>query len=237
MLAIPALDLREGCCVQLVEGDYERESIRLDDPLEVARRWEAAGFSRLHVVDLDGATGRGDNRGMIRELLRTATVPLQVGGGVRDEDSILSMLAGGVDAVVVGTRGVEDPAWLSAQARLHPDRVILAADVRGRRVVTRGWSATTSRDIVDVVSGLRDVPLRALLVTAVHMEGLMQGVDLPLMEAVVDAAPCPVIASGGVSGLADLRRLRDCGVSAVVLGMALYSGTLDPRAVAEEFAA
>ncbi|MHB1297981.1 MAG: 1-(5-phosphoribosyl)-5-[(5-phosphoribosylamino)methylideneamino]imidazole-4-carboxamide isomerase [Gemmatimonadaceae bacterium] len=237
MLAIPALDLREGCCVQLVEGDYKRESIRLDDPLEVARRWVAAGFSRLHVVDLDGATGRGDNRGMIRELLRTAAVPLQVGGGVRDEDAILSMLKGGVDAVVVGTRAVEDPAWLSAQARLNPDRVILAADVRARRVVTRGWSATTSRDIVEVASGLREVPLRALLVTAVHMEGLMQGVDLPLMEAVVDAAPCPVIASGGVSDIADLRRLRDCGVSAVVIGMALYSGTLDPRAVAEEFAA
>lgn len=237
MLAIPALDLREGCCVQLVEGDYERESIRLGDPLEVARRWETAGFSRLHVVDLDGATGRGDNHGMIRELLRTAAVPLQVGGGVRDEDSILSMLEGGVDAVVIGTRGVEDPAWLSAQAQLHPGRVILAADVRARRVVTRGWSATTSRDVLDLASGLREVPLRGLLVTAVHMEGLMQGVDLPLMEAVVDVAPCPVIASGGVSGIADLRRLRDCGVSAVVLGMALYSGTLDPRAVAEEFAA
>lgn len=236
MLVIPAIDLRDGRCVQLVGGDYAKEAIRLDDPLEVARRWVAAGFKRLHVVDLDAATGRGGNRELVRELIQLPGVPVQVGGGVRDEDAVDGLLEDGASWVVVGTRGVEDPRWLEEQAHRVPGRLVLAADVRDRKVVTRGWARETNRDVLGLIDELRDVPLGGLLVTAVHREGKLQGTDLALMADVADVSPWPVIASGGVASVADLQALDDRGISAAVLGMALYTETLDPRLVAEEFA-
>ena len=236
MLAIPAIDLREAHCVQLVGGDYDNEAIRLDDPVGVARRWIAAGFSRLHVVDLDAATGRGNNRDVIRDLLRFTTVPMQIGGGLRDDVAVTTLLDEGAEWVVVGTRGVEDPAWLAEQASLAPGRIILAADVRKRLVVTNGWNVGTQREILDLIAELGDVPLGGVLVTAVHKEGTMAGPDLPLMEDLVSVSAWPVIAAGGLGSMNDLRNLDDRGVSAAVLGMALYTEALDPRVVAEEFA-
>lgn len=236
MLVIPAIDLRDGRCVQLVGGDYAKEAVRLDDPLDVAHRWVAAGFSRLHVVDLDAATGRGRNRDLVRELVQRAGVPVQVGGGVRDEDAIDGLLEDGAAAVVVGTRGVEDPRWLEEQAERLPGQLVLAADVRGRTVLTRGWARETRRGILDLLDELRELPLAGVLVTAVQQEGKMQGTDLDLMADVADQSPWPLIASGGVASMADLRALEDRGVAAVVVGMALYTNALDPVIVAEEFA-
>lgn len=236
MIAIPAIDLREGHCVQLVGGDYSKEALRLDEPLMVAQRWVAAGFSRLHLVDLDAATGRGNNRDLLREILTRSGVPAQVGGGVRSEEAVTTLLEDGADRIVIGTRGVEDPEWLAKQAELFPHRLVLAADVNGRKVVTRGWAKETSRDVLDLIRDLEHLPLAGLLVTAVHKEGKMQGTDLALMADVVDASPWPVIASGGVSTMVDLQALEDRGVAAAVLGMALYTDALDARIVAEEFA-
>lgn len=236
MLAIPAVDLRDGRCVQLVGGDYAKEAVRLEDPVEVARRWVALGFARLHLVDLDAATGRGSNAETLREILRDTTVPAQLGGGVRTSEGVQEWLDAGANWVVVGTRGVEDPDWLAEEASLNPGRIILAADVRERKVVTKGWAATSSRDIEELIDELVALPLGGILVTAVHKEGLLQGTDLPLMEAVAERAPWPTIASGGISSLQDLRNLEDRGVAAAVLGMALYTDAIDPRLVAEEFA-
>lgn len=236
MLAIPAIDLRDGHCVQLVGGDYTKEAVRLDEPLRVAQQWVAAGFSRLHLVDLDAATGRGSNRDLLREIILRSGVPAQVGGGVRSGDAVDTLLDDGADRVVVGTRGVEDPEWLAEQAARYPQRIVLAADVNGRTVVTRGWAKETTRDVLDLIRELEHLPLAGLLVTAVHKEGKMQGTDLALMADVVDAAPWPVIASGGVSSMLDLQALEDRGIAAAVLGMALYTDALDARVVAEEFA-
>lgn len=237
MLAIPAIDLRDRHCVQLVGGDYQDESVRLDDPVAVARRWAAAGFSRLHVVDLDAATGRGDNRDLVRDILRQVTLPTQVGGGVRDEETLFALLDDGADQVIIGTRGIEDPAWMLEQAAHAPGRLILAADVRDRAVVAKGWTARTALSLADVIAELAAAPLAGLLVTAVHKEGRMEGTDLPLIEDAVQSSPWPVIASGGVGSMQDLRNLEDRGVSAVVLGMSLYTDALDARVVAEEFGA
>jgi len=236
MLAIPALDLRDRHCVQLVGGDYNAESVRLDDPVAVARRWAAAGFSRLHVVDLDAATGRGDNRELVRDLLRDAALPIQVGGGVRDDDALGALFDDGADRVIVGTRGIEDPAWLAEQAERFPGRIILAADVRDKQIVSKGWSKRTRLGLADLLSELEGVALAGMLVTAVHKEGKMEGTDLPLIEEAVRLSDWPVIASGGIGSMQDLRNLEDRGVSAVVLGMALYTDAIDARAVAEEFA-
>lgn len=235
MIAIPAIDLREGHVVQLVGGEYDRERVRLEDPRRVAQQWAFAGFTRLHVVDLDAATGRGTNRGTVMQLLQDNAAALQVGGGVRTEEDILSLLDAGAVSVVLGTRALEDLDWLVDMAERFPGRCILAADVRERKVTTRGWAKTLSRDVLQIIDEISALPLAGLLVTAVHREGRMQGTDLPLMEDVVDASPFPVIASGGISSLTDLRALDDRGVSAAVIGMALYTGTIDARVLAEEF--
>ena len=235
MLAIPAIDLREGHVVQLVGGEYHHEKVRLEDPVRIARQWAFAGFTRLHVVDLDAATGRGSNRDVVTQLLWDDAAAFQVGGGVRTEDDIRALLDAGAAWVVLGTQALEDPDWLAQMAATFPERCMLAADVRERKVTTRGWERTLSRDVLSVVRDVASLPLAGLLVTAVHREGQMQGTDMPLMEAVVDASPFPVFASGGISSLAELRALEDRGVSAAVLGMALYTGAIDPRVVAEEF--
>jgi phosphoribosylformimino-5-aminoimidazole carboxamide ribotide isomerase len=235
MIAIPAVDLRDGACVQLVSGSYAKERVRLENPAEVARSWTRYGFQRLHVVDLDAATGRGSNAGVVREILRDLPAEVQVGGGVRESDQIDDLLREGARCVVVGTRALEEPEWLAEVAEEFPGQIIVAADVRDRRVVTRGWARTLPEDILDVVEELSGLPLCGLLVTAVHREGQMQGVDLALMEDVAEASPVPVIASGGVASMRDLRALAYRDVAGVVIGMALYTGALDPRAVAGEF--
>jgi phosphoribosylformimino-5-aminoimidazole carboxamide ribotide isomerase len=235
MIAIPAVDLRDGACVQLVGGEYTAERIRLPDPVAVALDWEAKGFQALHIVDLDAATGRGNNRRTIERLLNRTECDVQVGGGIRDRDAIEWLIDAGADRVVIGTRALEDEEWLAEMADEWPRQLVVAADVRERKIVTRGWTKITTLDIEDVLERLSQLPLAGVLVTAVHKEGLMQGADLSLMEDVAESTSLPVIASGGIATDSDLRLLADRGVSAAVLGMALYTGALDARAIAEEF--
>jgi phosphoribosylformimino-5-aminoimidazole carboxamide ribotide isomerase len=236
MIAIPAVDLREGACVQLVGGDYAEERVRLGDPVSVAREWTRYGFRRLHVVDLDAATGRGSNGELVAELLRETPVEIQVGGGIRSSTQVDELVGAGARAVVVGTRAFEDPDWLARIATTYPNEILVAADVRDRRVVTHGWTRTLPREIIDVTEELSALPLAGLLVTAVHREGRMQGADLFLMEDVVESASFPVFASGGIASISDLSALAERGVAAAVIGMALYTGAIDPWHAAEEFA-
>ena len=237
MIAVPALDLREGACVQLVGGDYAAERVRRPDPLVVAREWREAGFASLHVVDLDAATGRGDNAQMVRAVLEEGAVRCQVGGGVRDDARVEALLAAGAARVVCGTRAIEDPTWLANLASRHPGRIVVAADVRGREVTTRGWATGSGRDIQALLDELSDVAVAGVLVTAVHVEGRMVGPDLELMRSLVARTRVPLFASGGIGGVDDLRRLQDAGAAEAVIGMALYTGALDARAVAKEFRA
>ena len=235
MIAIPAIDLRGGACVQLVGGSFANEAFRIDDPNSAMVRWQTAGFTRLHVVDLDAAVGAGDNANQIASLLSATSIPIQVGGGVRTTDRVRALLEQGADRVVLGTRAIEDPNWLEELADDYPDRIVVAADVRERAVVTHGWANASTLTLAALIDRLNDVPLGGVLVTAVHVEGRLNGPDWALTADVVQRTTHPVIASGGITTINDLRRLASEGVSASVIGMALYTGTLDARAVAEEF--
>ena len=235
MIAIPAVDLRDGACVQLVGGEYAQERVRLEDPVSVARDWADAGFRRLHVVDLDAATGRGENRSIVREIAGLGGIEVQVGGGVRSADRIEELLDEGAARVVVGTRALEEPVWLMDMAGLFPGILIVAADVRERRIVTRGWARTLPRHIVDAVEEMADLPLAGIMVTAVHREGQLAGPDLALMEELAETSAVPVLASGGIASADDLRALEHRGAAGAIIGMALYTGVLDPRATAQEF--
>jgi phosphoribosylformimino-5-aminoimidazole carboxamide ribotide isomerase len=236
MRAIPAIDLREGACVQLVGGAYETERVRFPDPLAVARLWRAAGFRELHVVDLDAATGRGSNTRVIETIAREAGCALQIGGGLRDDDAVERLFDLGAARVIVGTRAIEDPAWLRRLAAAYPGRVVLAADVRGREVVTHGWATQSSLDISALLERSSALPLAGVLVTAVHLEGQLMGIDEALVRQVVDRCAQPVLASGGIRSRADLASLASLGCAAAIVGMALYTGRLDGAATAKEFA-
>lgn len=238
MIAIPAVDLRDGACVQLVGGSFEDERIRLPDPVRAAQLWADAGFSRLHVVDLDAAAGGGDaNACAVDAIVRAGTARVTVGGGIRSEARIEELLAAGAASVVVGTRGIEDRGWLRDVAASFPGRIVLAADVRERSVVVRAWTRRTAIDVIDLARDVGALPLAGLLVTAVHREGQLAGPDLSLIADVSASTRQPVIASGGVATMDDLRAVRARGAAACVIGMALYTGTLDARAVATEFIA
>jgi len=237
MQVIPAIDLRDGACVQLVGGSYADERIRIANPIGVAAAWANAGFKRLHVVDLDAATGRGTNRETVKQLLAANGVRLQCGGGVRELESIEELFAAGASEVVLGTKAIEDRKWLERAAALYPNRLIVAADARGRNVTTRGWSETLSVEVTTFVKELNRLPLAAILVTAIDVEGRMQGADVGFMRELALLSRAPLQASGGVGTLADLRDLAAAGVSAAIVGMALYTGALDTSAIIEEFSA
>ena len=236
MIAIPAIDLRDGACVQLVGGAYDEERLRLADPVRVARGFRDAGFSRLHVVDLDAATGAsGGNASLVRDIVCAAGIDCQVGGGVRDAARVEELFANGAARVVVGTRALEDDGWLRVQATRFPGRLLVAADVRGDQVLVRGWTRAASTPLDALLDALDPLPLAGILVTAVHVEGRMEGPDLPLVERVRARTRLPLVASGGIATLDDLARLEDRGIDACVVGMALYTGALDARRVAERY--
>jgi len=235
MIAVPAIDLRDGCCVQLVGGSFADERVRLPDPMAVAHTWIDAGFRRLHVVDLDAAMSCGSNADVIERLLGVNDVDIQVGGGVRSTESAERLFRLGAAAIVVGTRALHDRPWLVEIAQDWPGRVIVAADARDGQVVTGGWTAELERTVEDVIAELNELPLGGVLVTAVEREGRMEGPALELTQRATAAAAHPVIASGGIGTMDDLRALARRRARAAVIGMALYSGALDARAVALEF--
>jgi len=236
MIAIPALDLRGGACVQLAGGSYDQEVIRIPDPVGVAVAWRQYGFRHLHVVDLDGVAGRGNNATEIRAVLGETDVEVQVGGGIRTRELIEQTLNDGAQRVVIGTRALEDPDWLGEMAASYPGSIVVAADVRGRKLLSHGWTRTHPRLVLDLIDDLSDLPLAGLLVTAVHREEAMNGTDLPLMEDLAETADFPIFAAGGIGSLNDLRALADRGVTAAIIGMALYTGAIDPWVAADEFA-
>ena len=236
MIAIPALDLRGGACVQLAAGSYNQEVIRIPDPVGVALAWRQYGFRHLHLVDLDAVAGRGNNQPEIQAVLGATDVEVQLGGGIRSRELIQSSLDDGAQRVIIGTRALEDPDWLAEMSSIFPGFIVVAADVRDRRILSHGWTRVHSKLVLDLVEELNGLPLAGVLVTAVHREEAMRGTDLPLMEDVAEKADFPVFASGGLGSINDLRALSDRGVAAAIVGMALYTGAMDPWTVAEEFA-
>ena len=222
--------------MQLAAGSYDEEVIRIPDPVGVAFAWRQYGFRHLHLVDLDAVAGRGNNAVEIQAILGATDVEVQIGGGIRSRESIHRFLSDGAQRVVIGARALEDPDWLVEMSTDFPGCIIVAADVRDRKILSHGWTRIHPKLVLDLVEDLNGLPLAGVLVTAVHREEAMRGTDLPLMEDVAEAAEFPVFASGGLENIGDLRALADRGVAAAVIGMGLYSGAMDPWAVADEFA-
>jgi phosphoribosylformimino-5-aminoimidazole carboxamide ribotide isomerase len=228
VLILPAIDLRGGRCVRLRQGDYAQETVFDDDPVTAARRWVGQGARFLHLVDLDGARdGHPVNGASVRRIVEAAGVPCQLGGGLRSEADVAEALGWGATRVVIGTRAVTNPAWLEALSRARPRQVVLGIDTRDGRVATDGWLHASEQSALDLARQCADWPLAALVYTDIHRDGMLRGPNLEALAELAAAVRLPVIASGGVTTLDDIRRLAGLGVAGCIIGRALYEGRLD----------
>lgn len=229
MILYPAIDLKDGRCVRLLRGDMNAATVFGDDPAAQAQSFAEAGCQWLHLVDLNGAfEGRSVNGTAVEAILSAVDVPVQLGGGIRDLDAIGGWLDRGISRVILGTAAVEDPGLVRQAAREFPDRVAVGIDARGGRVATRGWAEKTGLDAIDLARRFEDAGVAAIIHTDIERDGAMGGPNVAETEALARAIRVPVIASGGVSSLDDLRALRDTDVIAgAISGRALYEGKID----------
>jgi len=219
----PAIDLRGGKCVRLLQGDYARETVFGDDPLAMARQFVAGGARRLHIVDLDGAkAGTPVQAELVRRMVAAAGVPCQLGGGIRTLETAAAYLDAGVGRVVVGSVAIEDPALLQRLAETFPGRIVLGLDARGGRVAVRGWLDTSDVLAVDVARRHAGLPLAAVVYTDIATDGTLAGPNLESLAEMVAAVPLPVVASGGISSADDIRRVAALGAAGCIVGRALY---------------
>ncbi|MCC6202508.1 MAG: 1-(5-phosphoribosyl)-5-[(5-phosphoribosylamino)methylideneamino]imidazole-4-carboxamide isomerase [Gammaproteobacteria bacterium] len=232
MLLIPAIDIQAGKCVRLRQGNMDDNTIYSEDPVAMAERWVKAGARRLHIVDLDGAKqGRPMNAEIIHEISdRHPTIPIQVGGGIRDEDAVQAYLDAGVSYVILGTKAVTAPHFVSDMCLEFPGRVIVGLDVRDHKVATDGWSKLSRHDAVDMARHFEHDGVNAIIFTCINRDGMLSGLNIE--ETVNFAGPLsiPVIAAGGVTNLDDVRALcavEKEGIQGAIIGRAIYEGTLD----------
>ena len=235
MLLIPAIDLKGGECVRLRQGRMDDATVFGTDPVAMAAHWRDQGARRLHIVDLDGAfAGKPRNEQLIREMVVTmGDVPVQVGGGIRHADVIASYLDAGADAVIVGTKAVEDPDFLADVAQRFPNQVLFGLDARGDDVATEGWDKASGLRTLDLARAAADLPLAGIVYTDIDRDGMMTGLNVDATFTLARDAGVRVIASGGVTRLADLERLKEAFASApelligAITGRAIYEGELD----------
>jgi phosphoribosylformimino-5-aminoimidazole carboxamide ribotide isomerase len=227
---LPAIDLRGGRCVRLRQGDYAQETVFGADPAAVARRWVEQGAEYLHVVDLDGARqARPVNGDSVRAIIQAAGVPCELGGGLRQEEHIAEALRWGVARVILGTRALQDPTWCAAMCRKYPAKVALGIDARDGRVAVEGWLETSERPALEMARECDSFAPAAIIYTDIGQDGMLAGPNLEATAEIARATSVPVIASGGVTSLDDIRRLMRTRVAGCIVGRALYEGRLNLR--------
>ena len=232
MLLIPAIDLKDGKCVRLRQGRMEETTVFSDDPVAMAARWVEAGARRLHLVDLNGAfEGRPVNAQVIRRIADAfPELPIQVGGGIRNEATVDTYLNAGVRFVIIGTKAVKDPYFVSDLCLEYPGHVIVGLDAREGKVAVEGWSKLSKHDVIDMAQIFERDGVEAIVYTDISRDGMMQGVNIEATVELAQAVSVPIIASGGISGLADIRALCEAqqeGIMGAIIGRALYEGDID----------
>ena len=219
----PAIDLRGGNCVRLLQGDYARETVFGHDPVAMVGRFLAGGARRLHIVDLDGAkAGQAVQAGLVRRMAAAAGIPCQVGGGIRTDEAAASYLQAGLSRVILGSVAVEDPDLLERLALAHPGRIVLGLDARDGRVAVRGWVDTSPLRAVDVARRHAGLPLAAIVYTDIATDGTLAGPNLAALAEMLEVSTAPLIASGGIATLDDIRRVAALGCAGCIVGRALY---------------
>jgi phosphoribosylformimino-5-aminoimidazole carboxamide ribotide isomerase len=236
MLLIPAIDLKDGHCVRLEQGDMTIATTFSEDPGAMARRWLDAGARRLHLVDLNGAfAGKPVNEGAVKSILREVgdSIPVQLGGGIRDLDTIERYLDDGISTVIVGTAAVKNPGFLKEACVAFGGHIIVGLDAKDGKVATDGWSKLTGHEVVDLARKFQDYGVEAVIYTDIGRDGMLTGINVDATVKLAQALTIPVIASGGLAGIADIERLCEVqgeGITGVICGRAIYNGALDFRA-------
>ncbi len=228
MEVIPAIDLKGGRCVRLLQGDFDKETVFSTDPGAVAREWERAGAPRIHVVDLEGAaSGRSENPEAVARILESVKVPVQLGGGVRNMEALEGWLRLGVGRVVLGTAAVEDPVFVRESCGRFGEGVVVGIDARDGRVAASGWKRTTDVEAMQLVERVKELGAHRIIYTDISRDGTMSGPNFESVRQVASRAGMPIIASGGVSSIEHLKSLRNLGVEGAIVGRALYTGDVD----------
>jgi phosphoribosylformimino-5-aminoimidazole carboxamide ribotide isomerase len=232
MLLIPAIDLKDGKCVRLRQGRMEEETVFADDPLDMAQRWVDAGARRLHLVDLNGAfAGQPVNTGVVRRIADAfPDVPIQLGGGIRDEDTVQLYLDAGVQYVIIGTKAVSAPHFINDLCLEFPGHIIVGLDAKDGKVAIDGWSKLSNHDVIDMAQHFERDGVEAIVYTDISRDGMMQGVNVEATVKMASEISTPVIASGGISTLDDIKALQavaEEGIMGAIIGRALYEGSID----------
>jgi phosphoribosylformimino-5-aminoimidazole carboxamide ribotide isomerase len=224
MIVIPSVDIMKGKCVQLVGGRAETKR-EYGDPIDWAKRWEKAGAKLIHLVDLDAAMGTGDNRELLRRVIQSVGIAVQVGGGIRSSDRARFLIDAGATRLVVGTAAVKAPGFVGELVRLFGGKqVLVALDTREGKVAVRGWKETSNLSTIELAKFFEGTGVGGFLFTSIDSEGTMRGPDVKAIRSLVKAVRLPVIASGGIGSLEDITKVRKTGVQGIVIGMALYEG-------------
>lgn len=227
MYIIPAIDLRDGKCVRLIQGDYHRQITYHDDPVRQAKEFSSAGAQWLHIIDLDGAkVGKPVNTDTISAIAALGQLKIEVGGGLRDEASIKQLLDMDAERVIIGTKAVSDFEWFGEMAEKFRGKIVLGLDARGSKVATHAWTKENSQHLLEFATEAAKLPLAAIIYTDITKDGMMAGPNFERTKALAEAVQVPVIASGGVREIADIKKLAKLGIEAVIIGRALYEGTL-----------
>ncbi len=228
MLIIPAIDIRGGRVVRLIQGDFERETVYDDDPVGVARKWEKEGAELLHVVDLDGAReGSPRNLELVENIAAEISIPVELGGGIRNLKTIEDVLNKGIERVVMGTEAVASPALIKEACQKFGERIVVGIDARDGLVAVRGWTASTSRKAIVLAQEMESIGARTIIFTDIKNDGTLGGPNLESLKEMLKTIAIPLIASGGVSGLEDIKNLKSLeneGLRGVIVGKALYAG-------------
>jgi len=227
MYIIPAIDLRDGKCVRLIQGQYNRQINYQDDPVKQAREFSSSGAKWLHIVDLDGAKlGRPVNTDAISAIAALGLFKIEVGGGLRDEDAIKQLFDIGVERVIIGTKAVSDFEWFSRMAEKFSGKIVLGLDARGSKVATHGWTQDSTHHLLEFAAEAAKLPLAAIIYTDITKDGMMTGPNLKRTKELIETVDMPIVASGGVKELSDIKKLTELGAEAVIIGRSLYEGTL-----------
>ena len=232
MILIPAIDIKDGKCVRLRQGDMKDPTIFADDPVAAARRWVQAGAQRLHIVDLDGAVaGEPVNADLVHRIVEEfPELPIQIGGGIRDEDTVEAYLNAGVQYVILGTKAVNEPHFVSDLCVEFPRHIIVGLDARDGKLAVEGWSKLSKHDLVDLAQHFENDGVEAILYTDISRDGMLSGINIEATRELAESIRIPVIAAGGLTSLDDLKavcEIGDSGVVGVVAGRSIYEGTLD----------
>jgi phosphoribosylformimino-5-aminoimidazole carboxamide ribotide isomerase len=234
MIIIPAVDIKNGKCVRLLQGRMDDETVYSDDPHAMASKWIRLGAQLIHVIDLDGAFAKApQNKESIRKILESVNVPIQLGGGIRNEETVHMYLEMGVKRVIIGTGAIKEPKFVKKVCKTYPGQIVVGIDARNGKVAIDGWTQTTRIEALELAKAFEDCGVAAINFTDIHRDGMQTGPNLDATLRLAEAVSIPVVASGGISSIEDIKNLlplEAAGVAGVIIGKALYSGKLDLKA-------